>query len=111
MLNNVQVIDDLDNTFGTGAGIYTFISASTTGYLTPNGSYDGSSDTKLLVGNEALPVGYSETITISLQINAVSGGIKTNTANSRAVGVISGKKCKQVGFRHGPGHIHPVIGV
>ena len=89
MLSNVQITDDLDNTFG--AGTYSNVTISTTGYLTANGAYNGSSNTNLLVGNEALPVGYNETITISLQIDTVSGGIKTNTANSRAVGVISGK--------------------
>ena len=77
-LGNVQVIDELGTIFGDGT--YSNFSVSTTGTLTPNGAYDGSTDTGLLIGTEILQVGVSETITLSFQIDTVSGGRKINTA-------------------------------
>ena len=88
-IGNVRVTDDLDTVFG--AGTYSNVTVSTTGTLTANGAYDGSSETQLLNGNQTLSVGVSETITLSFQIDTVSGGEKTNTAKVKGKGVISNK--------------------
>ena len=84
-LGSVQVVDDLDTAF-TGTATYSVTAGpSTTGTLAANGSYDGSTDTNLLVVGGTLTPGASETITYTVRFNPnAEAGPFTNTAAGSA---------------------------
>ncbi|MGD8822763.1 MAG: hypothetical protein PVG63_06645, partial [Anaerolineales bacterium] len=78
-LTNFQLTDTLP--FNGGEYSVASVSASvTSGTITPNGSYDGSSDTNLLDGTDTLLAGATATITINIQLNGAAAGTYDNTA-------------------------------
>ncbi len=93
-LENLQVTDNLDTAFG--AGTYSSVSVSS-GDFSVNGGYDGSTDTDLLDGTDTLAAGASGTITLSLQIDSTTDGLKNNTAAGDADGVVSGSNVSDSG--------------
>lgn len=76
-LANVQVIDDLDNTFPSPA-TYTIVSAPiASGSLTANASFNGSGNVNLLTsGTSTLAAGAQETITFVVNVDT-QGSIGT----------------------------------
>jgi len=66
VLSSVQVTDDLSATF---AGVISFTMDSLiSADFTPNGSYDGDTDTDLLIGGDTLAVGASGSITLTVTV-------------------------------------------
>jgi LPXTG-site transpeptidase (sortase) family protein len=77
-LSWLQVVDDLSVTFPLPT-TFTVRSISSTQF-TENTSYDGSSDTNLLTGDDTLAAGGSGTITLVVRIVPASGGPFENVA-------------------------------
>ena len=66
-LSTVQIKDDLVDTFPAPATYSVTVGPTTTGGLTANGSYDGSSDINLLVGTDSLLIGATATVSFTVQ--------------------------------------------
>jgi uncharacterized repeat protein (TIGR01451 family) len=66
-LNNVQVTENLSNTFGTTPFTVNRVSSSQ-GNLTPNNNFNGSNDTNLLAGTDTLAIGETKTIELAVTI-------------------------------------------
>ncbi|MBV33988.1 MAG: hypothetical protein CMP47_00730, partial [Rickettsiales bacterium] len=81
-LNDVQVADDLSTTFSAASSFSVGAGSPTSGDLTVNSSYDGSSDTNLLAASQSLAVG--ATATINLQV-IVTPGLSLGPYNNTAV--------------------------
>ena len=79
---NVQVRDDLAAAFPAALSIAVTEPVSVTGALTaPNAGFDGTSDTRLLAGNETLVAGATATITWTVRVDlGVSAGAFENAA-------------------------------
>jgi large repetitive protein len=81
-LFNVQVIDDLDNTFPNPASYTVVGTPVASGSLSVNGAFNGSLNTNLLTaGSSTLAAGAQETITLTVNVNT-QGSLGTffNTA-------------------------------
>lgn len=81
-LFNVQVVDDLDNTFPNPASYTVVGTPVASGSLSVNGAFNGSLNTNLLTaGSSTLAAGAQETITLTVNVNT-QGSIGTffNTA-------------------------------
>jgi len=77
-VNNIEVTDDLTETFPAGTAFEVISVTSPT--LTVNSGYDGSSDTQLLTGIDSLDSTEDGTITLVVQIVPDSQGPFNNTA-------------------------------
>ena len=78
-LTNFQVTDSLP--FAVGEYTVSNVSASvTSGTITANAGYDGSTDTDLLEGTDSLAAGATATITITIDLSDATPGTYDNTA-------------------------------
>jgi uncharacterized repeat protein (TIGR01451 family) len=66
-LNNVQVTENLSNTFGSTPFTVNRVS-SPTGNLTPNNNFNGINDTNLVAGTDTLAIDETKTIELSVTI-------------------------------------------
>ncbi|HEY9830064.1 MAG TPA: hypothetical protein V6D26_05765, partial [Stenomitos sp.] len=66
-LNNVQVTENLSNTFGSTPFTVNRVS-SPTGNLAPNNNFNGVNDTNLLTGTDTLVIGETKTIELVVTI-------------------------------------------
>ena len=66
-LSTVQIQDDLVNVFFAPATYSVTFGPTTTGGLTANGSFDGSSDINLLAGTDSLLIGATATASFAVQ--------------------------------------------
>lgn len=66
-LNNLQLTENLSNTFGTTPFTVNRVSSSP-GNLTPNSNFNGITDTNLLTGTDTLAVGETKTIELVITI-------------------------------------------
>jgi uncharacterized repeat protein (TIGR01451 family) len=66
-LNNVQVTENLSNTFGSTPFTVNRVS-SPTGNLAPNNNFNGVNDTNLLTGTDTLAIGETKTIELVVTI-------------------------------------------
>ncbi|MGQ4649323.1 DUF6923 family protein [Lyngbya aestuarii] len=64
-LNNIQLLENLDGTFGAGNFTISGVSSPT---LTTNNSFNGSTDANLLAGTETLPVNGTATVEFVAQV-------------------------------------------
>ena len=84
-LNNVQVVDNLASTFSGAVG-FTVDSVSSSDF-TVNGSYNGSSNTNLLVGTDSLSIRQTGTIQLVVTVTPGSNlGPYNNWAPATAIG-------------------------
>jgi uncharacterized repeat protein (TIGR01451 family) len=83
-LENIQVTDDLDATFGVGT--YTVTSLTASSGFTINGLFDGSSDQNMLSGSTPLAVNAIRTITLSLNVTPTSAGPFSNLVTATGEG-------------------------
>lgn len=77
-LNNIEVTDDLSDTFPTGTNFEVISVTSPT--LSINEAYDGSSDIQLLTGFDSLDSNEDGTITLVVQVIPASQGPFNNSA-------------------------------
>jgi hypothetical protein len=88
-LNSVQVVDDLATTFAGASGFVPTFAVSPDFLLNPG--YDGSTDTNVLAGLDALGIGASGTIEITITVTPGGKlGPYDNVAVGSAQGAVSG---------------------
>ncbi len=78
-LNNIQVSDDLDQTFGRNS--YTFVRIDSDDF-TINSAYDGSDSINLLLGTDSLGVDESGTVLVTLTVDGKQLANETTFNNS-----------------------------
>jgi uncharacterized repeat protein (TIGR01451 family) len=83
-LNNIQVTDNLEATFG--AGTYSVIGLSASAGFTVNGSFNGSSDQNLLSASTTVAINEIRTITLNLNVTPTTAGPFNNQATGIATG-------------------------
>ncbi len=78
-LNDIQVSDDLDQTFGRNS--YTFVRIDSDDF-TINSAYDGSNSINLLLGTDSLAVGESGIVLVTLTVDGKQLANETTFNNS-----------------------------
>ena len=85
-LNNIQVTDNLSETFTLSA--INSVTA-TSSYFTIKSNYNGTTNTNLLSGTNSLTLNGLQTIVLSVRVTPTTTGPLNNTAVANATGVVS----------------------
>jgi uncharacterized repeat protein (TIGR01451 family) len=100
--DNIQVIDNLTQTFTSGSPTIAVTAGPTvtSGSCTANGSYDGSSDIALLSGTDDLAVGASCTITLTVEVTYPNPASVPGTAQNNQAYASSSAQTVNPGHRY-----------